>query len=253
MVFLDVQLARGLDHKGASHRTTLLTATVERLPGSLRLQQSVERTGRAHKYHGSVSEGSVTQRLQDIGGRLYRPAGGVRQVFALSRADAERRPRLSSIAIISITSPDRSPAKLDGFDHLLRLSFADVNFLSPLLSTKAQNKLVDAFTTEQAQTIRTFVESLPDEIVSIVVHCEGGYSRSFSIALALHLLYDYDADLEHLVQTNPSVVRVMVGDNHARLVMLRGVEKGIGDALAGRVQTEGEFRKSLRRLRLRKR
>ncbi|KVR68964.1 hypothetical protein WL74_29450 [Burkholderia cepacia] len=195
----------------------------------------------------------MTQRLQDIVDRLYRPPGGARQVFALSRADAERLPRLSSIAIISVTSPDRSLANLDGFDHLLRLSFADVDFLSPHLSTKAQDKLVDAFTAEQAQTIRAFVEALPDEIASIVVHCEGGYSRSCAIAVALHLLYDCDADLEHLVQANPSVVRVMVGDNHAWLVMLRDVENGIGDALAGRVQTEGEFRKSLRRLRLRKR
>ncbi len=185
----------------------------------------------------------MTQLLQDIVGRLYRPPGGARQVFALSRADAERLPRLSSIAIVSITSPDRAPATLGGFDHLLRLSFADVDFLNPRLSMKAQDKLVDVFTAQQAQTIRTFVEALPDEIASIVVHCEGGYSRSCAIALALHLLYDYYADLEHLVQANPSVVRVMVGDNHTRLVMLHDVEKGIGDALAGRVQTEGEFRK----------
>ncbi|EEE05546.1 hypothetical protein [Burkholderia multivorans] len=195
----------------------------------------------------------MAQHLRDIVGRLYGPPGGARKVFALSRADAERLPRLPSIAIISITSPDRSPANLDGFDHLLRLSFADVDFLNPRLSTKAQDKLGDAFNEEQARTIRTFVEALPDEISSIVVHCEGGYSRSCAIALALHLLYDFDADLEHLVQANPSVVRVMVGDNHALLVMLRDVERGIGDALAGRVQTEGEFRKSLRRLRLRKR
>lgn len=46
---------------------------------------------------------------------------------------------------------------------------------------------------------------------------------------------------------------VMAGDNHARLVMLRDVEKGIGVVLAGKVQTEGEFRKSLWRLRLRRR
>ncbi|WP_230946894.1 hypothetical protein [Burkholderia stagnalis] len=123
------------------------------------------------------------------------------------------------------------------------MSFADVDFLNPRLSMKAQDKLVDAFTAEQAQTIRTFVEALPDEIASIVVHCEGGYSRSCAIALALHLLYDYYADLEHLGQANPSVVRVMVGDNHTRLIMLHDVEKGIGDALAGGVQTEGEFRK----------
>ncbi|WP_306532431.1 hypothetical protein [Burkholderia sp. AU18528] len=89
----------------------------------------------------------------------------------------------------------------------------------------------DAFAAEQAQATRTFVEALPDEIASIVVHCEGGYSRSCAIALALHLLYD--ADLEHLVQANPSVVRAMVGENHDLRVMLRDLERGIGDALAG--------------------
>lgn len=195
----------------------------------------------------------MTQRLQDIVGRLYRPLRGVRQVFALSRADAEKLPRLASVAIISVTSPDRAPANLYGFDHLLRLCFADVDHLSSRLSKKAQGKLVEAFTAEQAQTIRTFVEALPDEIASIVVHCEGGYSRSCAIALALHLLYDFDAGLEHLAQANPSVVRVMVGQDHTWLVKLRDIEGGIEDALAGRVQTECEFRKSLRRLRLRRR
>jgi antitoxin (DNA-binding transcriptional repressor) of toxin-antitoxin stability system len=34
---------------------------------------------------------------------------------------------------------------------------------------------------------------------------------------------------------------------HGRLVMLDDVEKGLKDALAGRVQSEEEFRKSLRR------
>ncbi|WP_244912025.1 hypothetical protein [Burkholderia aenigmatica] len=176
----------------------------------------------------------MAQRLQDIVGRLYRPRGGARQVFALSRADAERLPRLTSIAMISITSPDRSPANLEGFDCLLRLSFADVDFLSPHLSKRAQNKLVDAFTAEQAQTIRAFVEAVPDEIESIVVHCEGGYSRSCAIALALHFLYDFDAELERFEQANPSVVRVMIGEDPDRLAMLRDFEKGLEGVLVAR-------------------
>jgi predicted protein tyrosine phosphatase len=49
--------------------------------------------------------------------------------------------------------------------------------------------LSDAFTPEQAQTVRSFVETLPDEIATIVVHCEGGFSRSCAIALALQQLY----------------------------------------------------------------
>lgn len=31
---------------------------------------------------------------------------------------------------------------------------------------------------------RSFIDALPQEIASIVVHCEGGYSRSCAVALA---------------------------------------------------------------------
>lgn len=158
----------------------------------------------------------MVQRLQEVVGKLYKPpADGTRQVFALSRGDAEKLPRLPSIAVISVTAPERPPASLDGFAHLLRLSFADVDFLSLSLSKKARGKLVHAFTAEQAQAIRSFVEALPGEVVSVVVHCEGGYSRSCGIALALHRLYDYRAEIEHLSQANPSVVRTLIGNDRA--------------------------------------
>lgn len=120
----------------------------------------------------------MVQRLKDILGNLYRPsADGTRQVFALSRAEAERLPRLPTIAVISITAPERPPANLDGFTHLLHLSFADVDFFNPDLSEKARGKLEHAFTVEQGEAIIAFVEALPDEISTVVIHCEGGYSR----------------------------------------------------------------------------
>ena len=155
----------------------------------------------------------MTQRLRDVSGKLYKPpANGVRQVFALSRRDAEKVPRLPSIAVISVTAPERPLASLDGFAHLLRLSFADVDFLSPNLSNKSRGKLAHAFTAEQAQAIHSFVEALPIDVISVVVHCEGGYSRSCAIALALHRLYGYQAEIEHFSQANPSVVRTMERD-----------------------------------------
>ena len=117
----------------------------------------------------------MAQRLQDILSKLYRPpADGRRQVFALSRADAERLPELESIAVISVTAPERPPANIAGFVHVLRLSFADVDFLSPDLSARAREKLPHAFTAEHGSAIRRFVEALPDEISSVVIHCEGG-------------------------------------------------------------------------------
>lgn len=155
----------------------------------------------------------MIQRRQDIVGKLYRlPADGIRQVFALARRDAEKLPSMRSIAVISITAPERPPANLAGFNHVLRLSFADVDFLKPDLSCKAQEKLVWAFTAEKAQSVRFFVEALPDEIASIVIHCEGGYSRSCAIALALHRLFGYHVEIEHLSQANPSVVSLMMAD-----------------------------------------
>ncbi|MGS1021359.1 hypothetical protein [Burkholderia glumae] len=155
----------------------------------------------------------MTERLRDVLGKLHkRPANGTRQVFALSRRDAEKLPRIPSIAIISVTAPERPLASLDGFAYLLRLSFADVDFLSPNLSKKSQGKLVHAFTAEHAQAIHSFIEALPTQVVSVVVHCEGGYSRSCAIALALHRLYGYQAEIEHLSQANPSIVRMMQGN-----------------------------------------
>lgn len=104
----------------------------------------------------------MAQRLQDILGKLYRPpADGRRQVFALSRSDAERLPELPSIAVISVVAPERPPAKLAGFAHVLRLRFEDVDFLNPELSARAKEKLPHAFTAEHGSAIRKFVETLP--------------------------------------------------------------------------------------------
>lgn len=78
--------------------------------------------------------------------------------------------------------------------HLLRLSFADVDFLNPNLSKRPRDKLARTFTAEQAQAIHSFVEARPIEIVSMVIHCEGGHSRSCAVALARQRLYGYQAD-----------------------------------------------------------
>ncbi|WP_150738264.1 hypothetical protein [Pandoraea anapnoica] len=155
----------------------------------------------------------MPQRLKEVIDCLYKPpTDGGRQVFALSRADAEKLPRLPSVAVISITAPERPPANLDGFTRLLRLTFADVDFLSPNLSERARGKLIHAFSEEHRNSIRSFVEALPDEISSVVVHCEGGYSRSCAIAVALRQLYGYHTELQHLSNANSSIVDVMMRD-----------------------------------------
>jgi predicted protein tyrosine phosphatase len=158
----------------------------------------------------------MNKHLSEVITALYRaPTNGVRRVFALSREEAERLPSLPTFAIVSITAPERPPASLNAPSHVLRLSFSDVDFQSPHLSPRARAKLPRAFTAEQANKVRRFVELLPDEVNAVVVHCEGGFSRSCAIALALHRLYGYQVDMERLTQANPSVLRLMMDQAQA--------------------------------------
>lgn len=149
-------------------------------------------------------------RAQQIIWKLYSPPrSGVRQVIALSRSEAEKLPRLDSMAVISITAPGRPPAYLDGFEFVLRLSFADIDFLRPALSKRAGLHLEHSFDEGHATAIRVFVDALPVSVKSIIVHCEGGYSRSCAVALALHELYDYEVDQRQLVHANPSILALL--------------------------------------------
>lgn len=151
------------------------------------------------------------RRLKEVVDKLYHPPkDGRRQVFALSRPEAEKLPRLPAVAMISITAPERPIAAVDGFAYLLRLSFADVDFLNSSLSKKAQQKMQDAFTPAQAAQILDFVNGLPGDVHSLVVHCEGGFSRSCAIALALHKRFGYVAEVERLSKGNPSVLHLML-------------------------------------------
>ena len=153
--------------------------------------------------------------LAPIFEHLYRaPKGLPPSVFTLSRREAERLPRLPSIAIISITTPDHRPADLDGFDHVLRLSFADVDYLNPNFRNKRNDDLDYRFKKADAKAIWSFIDALPSEITTIIVHCEGGFSRSCAIALALYRSCGYMVNFSALNNSNPSVVKLMMSTRH---------------------------------------
>lgn len=156
----------------------------------------------------------MTPRLRAVIAQLYHPPSAHRQVFALSRAEAESLPCLPTLAIISVTAPDRPLAELPVIEHVLRLQFADVDWKNPELSARASAKLADRFTPFQAEQILRFVEGLPPEILSIVAHCEGGYSRSAAIALALHKRYGYLVEIDRLNTANQSVLRTIQAVKH---------------------------------------
>lgn len=154
----------------------------------------------------------MSRRMKFVIDKLYRPAltaGAERQVFAVSRVEAEQLPGLPTVAVISIVTPGRPPASLDGVEYLLRLQFEDVDFLNANLSKRAREKLPGAFTAAQARQIRSFVDGLPESVHSIVIHCEGGFSRSCAVALGLNKLYNFQVELERLEHANPSVVHIL--------------------------------------------
>lgn len=95
----------------------------------------------------------------------------------MSRADAETwtpPTRHFKAAIISISTPGHSPAKL--YDvPALHLVFHDLD--SPYHK-------VPLFNEEQASQIWTFVSSLKD-IELLIIHCDAGISRSPAVAAAI--------------------------------------------------------------------
>jgi predicted protein tyrosine phosphatase len=149
-------------------------------------------------------------RLKALIARLYHPVPGQRQVFAVGRAEAEQLPALATVAVISITAPGKPDAKLAKFSHVLRLSFADVDFNRNDLSERARKKLSDAFRIDQARAVHQFVDELPAEIASVVVHCEGGFSRSSAIALGLSVRYGHLARVPHANAANRSILEMIV-------------------------------------------
>lgn len=147
--------------------------------------------------------------LKNIINGLYKPPIGKRQAVAMSRRSAEQLPLLMSIGVISITTPERELANLASFPSILRLSFADVDFQNTELSIRAKGKINSAFNQKHAGQICDFIESLPSEICSVVVHCEGGYSRSTAVVQALHDLYGFQVNVETLKQANPSILSLL--------------------------------------------
>lgn len=150
----------------------------------------------------------MTPRLKQLVHALYHPKEQ-RRVFALSRAEAEALPFFERVAVISITKPGRPHARLSDFTHVLRLSFADVDHLSPDLSARGQKRIADAFTAEQALQVLKFIETLPLEVRDLVSHCEGGYSRSCAIAKFLHENHGYEAEVHRLEHANRSIVELL--------------------------------------------
>lgn len=98
-----------------------------------------------------------------------------------------------NVALISITDPNKEPAKIECsyWYKTLALSFYDEREGSVLLNRENY----PTFNAKIAHEIFTFVESIELKCPNIWIHCEHGRSRSAAIAAALARIYSCELDL----------------------------------------------------------
>ena len=152
----------------------------------------------------------MSKRTGEIISKIYRHPLEGRQVLTASIAEAEALPLLPGVAVISIVAPGRAPANLPAYQNLLRLNFADVDFLDKNLTERAKAKLDTAMTPSQAKEVHAFIKELPSTIHTVLVHCQGGFSRSPGVAAALNAVYGYSIEPEKLKEANKSVTQLLI-------------------------------------------
>lgn len=99
-------------------------------------------------------------------------------ITVLPEAYASIVPNLPNHAMISITEPGRDCMFHDDWENgnLLRVQFHDIS--KELDNTEHKGTVLRCITEEQAEQIIDFVESLPQEVNHLIVHCAAGISRS---------------------------------------------------------------------------
>lgn len=117
----------------------------------------------------------------------------LKYVTFISQHQAEQIDPRPDMALISITEPasyEELIPKLDpNWKHLLKVSFHDID-----TDRRKQRILAEAdeyviFSEKHATQILEFVEQIKNEVVSLVVHCYAGLSRSAAVALFLSEAY----------------------------------------------------------------
>lgn len=96
------------------------------------------------------------------------------EVRFMPQAHAVQLTPMADTALISITGPASEAQLKYGWNHLLRLEFHDADieeFDGCLL-----------FDQDMARQVIQFVESLPDTVTRVYVHCHAGISRSAGVA-----------------------------------------------------------------------
>lgn len=114
----------------------------------------------------------------------------MKRIMHCPQIHAERMTPDANMACISITEPDVPPAKLNGWSHLLRLCFHDVDKQQFPDEWEGMTEKYTFFDENMAKQILDFVDALPPNIDTLVVHCYAGISRSAAVSRVLHSYFD---------------------------------------------------------------
>jgi len=106
----------------------------------------------------------------------------LRRVLFLSQERAEQMAPPAATAIISITDPNRSPARLrDGWSAVLRVSFVD----SDPVTFADEGEVPGSISEDEVAAIAAFAAEQARRCQRIVIHCRHGVSRSAAVARAV--------------------------------------------------------------------
>lgn len=113
-------------------------------------------------------------------------------------------------ALISITTPSKPVPPHDEWPHVHRLAISDLDrwpgdayrrvYGEPLL-----------FSVWHAVNIWAFVRGLPDDVTSLLVHCDAGISRSPAVAQVIADELGADCQVSQFAQPNKLIVDVLRG------------------------------------------
>lgn len=141
-----------------------------------------------------------------------RPGARVNSVRFCSEAEAVRLESRRNYALISITNPrDVAPLR-EGWETILRISFADASYDAATIQSFGRSWKASSLgfpTKAHAHTIRRFLGDLPAHIDTLVVHCGAGVSRSGAVAKYAAGRYGLPFPEEYR-QYNDAVYRLLV-------------------------------------------
>lgn len=152
----------------------------------------------------------------------------------ISKRVAERIEPKESWAIISIREPDEKVRLHKDWQYVLPLEFHDTDGVKATLVKQVPVEDLVKFNEEHAKQIFKFVEELPKNVRTIMVHCYGGISRSAAVAKFLReIVYGHPFPPSYTIYNKlvHSVLREVWADVHEQTAgdPDRGTE-GAGDS-----------------------